>query len=143
MRKMREFKVDWYIDMSDLRDITKEIYGIGFDIQMGERGQGEYELVDTTKPPIHIQTYATGLGTGYGYDGKYIEGHGYKQISDAEAIAKWVSQAGTLDEWSRPFEKVGANGEYEHYQPDLEVVMADMVERNEIPEGVYFVSIDW
>lgn len=146
---------DWTMPFYELREICEEVYGVPFDLQMGERGQGEYEVA-TTGDIQERQGYWTGLGQGYGYEGKYIEGNKYVFFDEidgveddcAAAIEKWVNQTQTewhpgKFDWDRPFDKVGDNGEYTFYQPDLDVVLTDLAKRDEIPEGTYMIRIEW
>lgn len=154
MRTFTKPDYDWTMSYIELRDICEEVYGVPYDLQMGERGRGEYEIASTDPEAIDdIQGYWKGMGQGYGYDGKYIEGSEWVPFIEGEtgaveAIEKWSSQSktewmpGKLD-WDRPFSKVGPNGEYTFYQPDLDVVLCDLAVREEIPHGKYMITIDW
>lgn len=159
MRTFDKPNYDWLMNFTELRDMCEEVYGVPYDIQMGERSNGEYDIVTTGEIPDR-QGYWTGLGQGYGYEGKYIEGHKFVHFVDGEcsksedilreslmAIEKWQSQSKMEKPWGnafdRPFDKVGDNGEYTFYQPDLQVVMNDLVAREEIPPGTYMITIDW
>lgn len=151
---------DWVMDMQDLQKITEEVYGVPYDIQMGERGQGEYDVA-TTEAFQDREGYHTGLGQGRNYEDKYPEGHGYfyfdeDQIDPAtgdyvdtvdKAIAKFMSQTPQETpwgkDWGRPFDKVGDNGEYTFWQPSLETILTDLARKDEIPHGTYMVQIDW
>lgn len=151
MRTFKKPNYDWLMNFTELRDICLEVYGVPYDLQMGERGQGEYDIV-TTGQEADIQGYWIGLGQGYSYDAKYledskwvpfVEGDTQDDYSRGElmAIVKWqASKAGQHD---RAFDKVGDNGEYTFYQPDLQVVINDLCVRGEIPKGTYMITIDW
>jgi hypothetical protein len=141
----------WRMSMQDLARITKYVYGIEYDVQMGERSQGSY-VIASTDDEVETQGYWKGMGQGYGYDQKYIEGAKWVQFVEdgagaEEAIEKWINQERDPEEWKygqpRPFDKVGKNGEYTLYQPDLEVVLSDLAKRGKLPEGTYFIDIDW
>lgn len=158
MRSFSKPNYDWTMNFTELREICEEVYGVPYDLQMGERGQGEYDTV-TTGVGADRQGRWKGLGQGYGHNGKYIEGSAWAAFvgGDTEedfaagekaAIAHWQSQKpierswGGAD-WDRPFDRIGDNGEYTFYQPDLQVVMNDLAEREEIPPGTYMITIDW
>jgi len=162
---MREFAkpgYDWVMSFRDLQTICEEVYGVPYDLQMGERGQGEYDVV-TTGQLEDREGYSTGLGQGYRHEDKYPEGHSYfffdegqidpetgdyVDVSD-KAIAHWQSQEKTISypgatpSYDRPFDKVGENGQYTFWQPSLACVMTDLSRRQEIPEGTYMITIDW
>lgn len=155
---MREFTkpgYDWEMMMYELSEICEEVYGMTYDLQMGERGQGEYDIATTNPDDIDsIQGYWQGMGQGHGYDGKYIEGAKWVPFVEGslgaeEAIAKWlanektISYPGASPEYDRPFDKVGENGEYTFYQPDLDVILCDLAKREEIPHGTWMIKIDW
>ncbi len=140
---MREYRrIERYVmSMQELSEVTKEVYGIEFDIQMGERGQGEKEVVDTRNAtPDGYQCYWTGLVDSYDPNVKYKNARTVN-ISDEEMMAKW--QAQDVSDSIRPYNKIGENGEYTHIQPDTDLVMMDLAKRGEIPHGEYQIEIDW
>jgi hypothetical protein len=158
MRTFEKPNYDWTMSWIEFSEICEEVYGVPYDLQMGERGQGEYDVV-TTGDEAEIQGRWTGLGQGYGYDDKYIEGSAYTRFVEGDseedfaagekaAIEHWQNQkkiqiSSGAAEFDRPFDKVGENGEYTFYQPDLQVVMNDLVNREEIPPGTYMIRIEW
>lgn len=136
---MRDIKkVEWlYLDIRDIREICNEVYGKEFDIQMGEYSNGSYLIV---KPESDLQGYWTGIVSDR-WAGNSYDNATWVEISDEEAIKKWVDNVPS-DKYSRPFDKV-VDGEYDYWQPDFEVILKDLVAREEIPDGTYFISIDW
>lgn len=124
---MREIKqVIWYyVDMRWLSDITTEVYGRAYDIQMGEKSNGSYE-VWSTSPTDWRNDYPA-----------YVEDesaeYGIRNIETvAEAIAIWTALPEPKDPWARP-----------DWQPEVWAVLSDLADKGEIPHGEYFVSIDW
>ncbi len=160
MRTFKKPNYDWTMPFYTLDEICQEVYGVPYDLQMGERGQGEYDIV-TTGEVGYREGYHAGLGQGDDYDGKYIEGNHYvffdEGVIDPEtgnyvdvvdkAIAHWQAQEPQEQswgkDWGRPFDKVGKNGQYTFWQPSLSTVMTGLARRLEIPEGTYMITIDW
>jgi hypothetical protein len=133
----RKPQYDWELDMRELSDICEAVYGMPFDIQMGERSNGEYDVVDTSQEPDK-QGYHTGMSD-YGY--KY-ENATWVELTDEQALDKWRNQNFEDKYGYRAFDKV-VNGEYSPWQPDTQLVMRDLVKRGALPPGVYKLDIDW
>lgn len=146
---MRDIEqVNWlYMDMQELAKITKEVYGIPFDIQMRERSQGSYEIVNPHEP-FDEEGYHTGLKKDGYRDYPDHEDATWTELTDEEAIARWVAVGDTSD-WHvvgfSPFDVRYLNevGEYIWYQPSIHTVLADLIKKGEIPDGEYFIDIDW
>lgn len=141
MREFRKPSYDWTMTFIELKEITKEVYGIEYDLQMGERGQGEYDVV-TTGVIDSEQGYWKGINPNPHYGTSSLAEARFIELTDEEALEKWVSQK-DITRYSRPFSSIADNGEYAHYQPEVAVILTDLAKRKEIPEGTYMITIDW
>lgn len=136
-------KIERYeMDMQELEQITERVYGVGYDIQMGERSQGTVLTYDTRQLDS-IQAYWTGLKPNHygGVDGNSYENAKCVDLTDEEALLRWRIRGTGGD--IRPFNKIDENGEYLWEQPDADLVLQDLANRGEIPHGEYQIRIDW
>lgn len=137
MRDIKKVEYYW-IDLRDIAKITEEVYGIAYDIQMGEKSNGSYEIHETEKDDM--PGYYTGMKK-ESYDNyPNYDNAKWVEMTDEESFERWKN---STTSYRRPFEKINDKGEHEWYQPSFSNVLYDLAEKGEIPHGIYFVSIDW
>ncbi|TXH11887.1 MAG: hypothetical protein E6R04_00210 [Spirochaetes bacterium] len=136
--------------MQQIRKITKETYGIEYDVQMGEYSNGSYFITEFIGEDVEhdYESYTRGIDASHPYKLDYSNVE-HVDLTPEESIAKWTALATAVSKnedynYFRPFEKVDpSTGEYYYFQPNIETVLQDMYNKGLIPAGRYLVQIDW
>lgn len=141
---------DWVTSMQQIREITKETYGIEYDVQMGEFSNGSYRTTEFIGEDAEhdYETYTRGIDASHPYKLDYSNVE-HVDLTPEAAIAKWTALADMVARndglnYFRPFERVNPDtGEYYYFQPSIETVLQDMYDKGLIPAGRYLIQIDW
>lgn len=148
MRELK-FKKIYQLDMREFEKLVGDVYGLKYDVQLGEYSQDSYiNEDDVNGEPDSYEGYHTGLKSDHVGRIDYSDSS-FVDLPDEKVIEYWTNHAPDSSNYStddfgyRPSEKINDDGEYVWWQPDVNWVLNDMVNRNEIPAGDYQVLIWW
>jgi len=154
MRDLKYKKI-YQLDMREFEKIVEDVYGIKYDVQLGEYSQDSYiNEDDVNGEPDSYQGYHKGLKEGR-FGSPDYEDSSYVDLVDDKVVEYWRNHApknsdsidatdfSSDDFGFRPFEKINNKGEYSWWQPDVNWILNDMVNRKEIPSGDYQILIWW
>lgn len=149
MRKL-ETRTIYQLRIYVFHDIVQDVYGVRYDAYAGEVAQGGAIHEDNVfGEPDSYQRYYKGLKEGTYGDIDY-EDASFFDLSDEDVVEYWKNHAPTNSSaestdvfGSHPYEKLNYEGEYAWWQPDVNWVLNDLVNRKEIPPGNYQVLVSW